>query len=71
LRITWTERDGVLTATIDDQGIIETLSFEDRTALQYAIEGLCQRSGADQVHGEVHAADRKITWSDWVDRWDG
>ncbi len=71
LRITWRERAGVLTATVEDQGVIDALTLEDRAALQYAIEGLCQRSGVDRMQGEVPAPDHPIAWSEWVDRWDG
>jgi hypothetical protein len=68
LSISFSERDGLLTASLDEPGWLPELSPEERGTFTRALEGMYNLAGVDRV-AETGAPSKPIKWKDWVQEW--
>jgi hypothetical protein len=68
LLLSFAERDGLLTATLDEPGWLPELPPEERASFNRALEGLYNLAGVNWVT-ETGAPPDPIKWKDWVGDW--
>jgi hypothetical protein len=68
LSLSFAERDGLLTASMDEPGWLPDLPPEERATLARALEGMYNLAGVNWV-SETGAPPDPIKWKDWVRDW--
>lgn len=70
LWIVWEESNKRLIAYVQDQQLLATLSASQRERLALALSGMFQRTGVEQVNGNIgNANGQPIAWDNWVSSW--
>jgi len=70
MQISWEELEHQLVASVTDMGLSASLSPAQRERLTLALAGLLQRTGVEQVRGDIsRAIEHPITWRNWVSWW--
>jgi hypothetical protein len=68
MSISISERDGLLTSSLDEPGWLPDLPPDERTTLARALEGMYNLAGVDWI-AETGAPPEPIKWKDWVRDW--
>jgi hypothetical protein len=68
LSISFAERDGLLTASLDEPGWLAELPPQEHATFNRALDGLYDLAGVDRV-AETGSPPKPIKWKDWVQEW--
>jgi hypothetical protein len=68
LALAITEREGLLTASVEETGWLDDLQPKEMTALARALEGLYNLAGVNWI-ADRSAPPEPIRWKDWVSAW--